>query len=245
MVRASGLRPLVRTGLWKFDSGQLWSSWRCRAGTMPDWGQDNGALLCDDSLHRIESRSGRGERSFGYIRICPIVIQTPAVHLAVSRAARPRTDDNGKGHTYASLSRFRYPLASWFALLNRSVWPRSGYLPTPRAALGGNVSVSRMREARLGALTSTRRQCPTCGWTPNQGVLCSRGRRHLSFDGPEKALDEDDSTVFKDVFCPCVGALLSSQFAGPQWGEETKTSPSWQCDHTERLDLAWVPYPAA
>jgi hypothetical protein len=39
------------------------------------------------------------------------------------------------------------------------------------------------------------------------GAVCSHGRRRLSFGGPEKVREEDDSTAFKDVF---VRALVPS-----------------------------------
>lgn len=143
---------------------------------------------------------------------------------------RCQTDDTH----LARLSRSRYPRFPPPTSCMRIRPLTTPPTPTGRAA-ATKPTRHELHEVRPGALTRPRRLCPTSDGTPKQPPvsLAASGRRptHLPPPGPETRLWlGDDSAVFEDVFCPC-GIALRPAFIG--WrgqGEESKTSPSWQCD---------------
>lgn len=89
-----------------------------------------------------------------------------------------------------------------------------------------------MHVSRPGALACPHGSYPRSLQGTIHCALRFTALRHTSSHLPEMDCLRDDSTIFEDVFCLCDFALLGYRW--PFTGEDTKTNPCWQCDHTER-----------
>lgn len=119
----------------------------------------------------------------------------------------------------------------WVPCLSRSSLPR--HTPTTRTIPWHPPPVCHAQHAKstrrislsswvlLRSLQDTRHLAPR---STTSGKLSSRL--------PEMDYMRDDSAIFEDVFCLCDFALLG--YLRYFNGEDTKTSPCWQCDQTER-----------